>query len=83
MCHKNILLKHVKSSEQVIAKGMVERGNGGAIVNISSLASTRALTDHIAYCSSKAAVDMITKIMALELGPHKVFKEMYPSKKKL
>ncbi|KAJ8318374.1 hypothetical protein KUTeg_003465, partial [Tegillarca granosa] len=57
---------------QVIAKGMVERGQGGAIVNISSLASSLALEDHAAYCSSKGALDMLTKVMALELGPHKI-----------
>jgi NAD(P)-dependent dehydrogenase (short-subunit alcohol dehydrogenase family) len=57
---------------QVVAKGMVERGGGGSIVNVSSVASTRALDDHIAYCSSKAAVDSLTKVMALELGKHKV-----------
>ncbi|KAK3090481.1 hypothetical protein FSP39_012203 [Pinctada imbricata] len=68
----DINIKAVINVSQVVAKGMVERGNGGAVVNISSTASTRALTDHIAYCSSKAAVDMITKIMALELGPHKI-----------
>lgn len=51
---------------------MAERGDGGSIVNLSSMASTRALDDHIAYCSSKAAVDSLTKVMALELGKHKV-----------
>lgn len=51
---------------------MVERGGGGSIVNISSVASTRALDEHIAYCTSKSAVDSITRVMALELGKHKV-----------
>lgn len=51
---------------------MAERGDGGSIVNLSSMASTRALDNHIAYCSSKAAVDSLTKVMALELGKHKV-----------
>ncbi|CAG2231144.1 DCXR [Mytilus edulis] len=57
---------------QVVAKAMVERGEGGSIVNISSAASQDALMDHAAYCPSKAAVDMLTKCMALELGPHKI-----------
>lgn len=51
---------------------MVDRGGGGSIVNISSVASTRALDEHIAYCTSKSAVDSITRVMALELGKHKV-----------
>ncbi|XP_052069809.1 D-erythrulose reductase-like [Mytilus californianus] len=57
---------------QVVAKAMVERGEGGSIINISSAASQDALMDHAAYCPSKAAVDMLTKCMALELGPHKI-----------
>lgn len=68
----NINFKAVFNVSQVIAKGMVERGQGGAIVNISSLASSLALEDHAAYCSSKGALDMLTKVMALELGPHKI-----------
>ena len=56
---------------QVIAKGMVHRG-GGAIVNLSSQASMIALQDHTAYCASKGALDQLTRMMALELGKHKI-----------
>ena len=35
---------------QYVAQGMVERGDGGAIVNVSSVASQCALKDHLAYC---------------------------------
>ena len=59
---------------QVVAQGMKDRGKGGSIVNISSQASQRCLPLHTVYCTSKAAVDMITKMMALELGPHQVCK---------
>lgn len=55
---------------QVVAGGMIERGQGGAIVNVSSQASQVALTDHAAYCASKGALDQLTRVMALELGPH-------------
>lgn len=51
---------------------MIEKGEGGSIVNISSCGAQDALFDHSPYCSSKAALDMLTKCMALELGPHKV-----------
>jgi NAD(P)-dependent dehydrogenase (short-subunit alcohol dehydrogenase family) len=51
---------------------MVEKGKGGAIVNVSSQAAKVALADHAAYCPSKAALDSLTQCMALELGPHKV-----------
>lgn len=57
---------------QVIARGMVERGNGGAIVNVSSQSSSHAVLDHAAYCASKGALDQLTRVMALELGPHQI-----------
>jgi L-xylulose reductase len=57
---------------QVVARGMIERGRGGAIVNVSSQASRRAFADHTAYCTSKGAVDQLTRMMALELGRHKI-----------
>ena len=53
---------------------MVERGQGGVIVNMSSVAGLRAVHDHTIYCSTKGALDMLTRTMALELGPHKVCK---------
>lgn len=57
---------------QAVAKKMVAQGNGGTIVNMSSQASERCLAEHTAYCTSKAAVNMLTKMMAYELGPHKI-----------
>jgi NAD(P)-dependent dehydrogenase (short-subunit alcohol dehydrogenase family) len=51
---------------------MIARGQGGAIVNLSSQASQVALADHAAYCASKGALDQLTRVMALELGPHQI-----------
>ena len=52
---------------------MVEKATGGLIVNVSSLASKiAAATGFAAYSPSKAAVDSLTQVMALELGQHKV-----------
>lgn len=55
---------------QAVARGMIERGTGGVIVNLSSVASKIAIKDHTSYCTSKGAVDQLTRMMALELGPH-------------
>lgn len=55
---------------QLVAQDLVRRGKPGAIVNVSSLAAKVATRDHLAYCASKAALDAITQVMALELGPH-------------
>jgi L-xylulose reductase len=57
---------------QVITRKMVARGTPGAIVNVSSQSSMRALQDHTAYCASKGALDQLTRMMALELGPHDI-----------
>lgn len=51
---------------------MIRQGNGGAIVNVSSQASMVALHGHISYGSSKAALDNITRVSALELGRHNI-----------
>ncbi len=44
-------------------------GNGGRIVNITSGAAHRALRGWSAYCTSKAALAMLTKCAQLEYGP--------------
>ena len=54
---------------QVVARDLIARGVPGAIVNVSSLAAAVGTPDHLAYCASKAALDAMTRVMALELGP--------------
>ncbi|KQR10986.1 SDR family oxidoreductase [Cellulomonas sp. Leaf334] len=54
------------------SRSMIRLGQGGAIVNVSSQASLVALTGHISYGSSKAAVDNITRVSALELGRYNI-----------
>lgn len=41
----------------------------GAIVSISSVAGLRAAPSSLAYCSSKAAIAMLTQCIALDHGP--------------
>lgn len=45
-------------------------GRPGAVVNISSGAATRARPGAAHYATSKAALEMVTKACAVELGPH-------------
>lgn len=54
------------------SRSMIRLGKGGAIVNVSSQASLVGLSGHISYGSSKAALDNITRVSALELGPHNI-----------
>jgi len=45
-------------------------GTTGSVVNISSGAATRARPGAAHYATSKAALEMVTKACAVELGPH-------------
>ncbi len=55
---------------RTVARQMIARGARGSIVNISSGASTSARAGAAHYCGSKAAVNMLTEVMAIELGSH-------------
>lgn len=46
--------------------------NGGSIVNIGSIVSTMAPPTFLAYSSSKAAVDGITRVLSKELASRKI-----------
>jgi len=47
---------------------LLRRANG-KIINLGSLGGLRPWPDHAHYCSSKAAVHMLTKVMAKALAP--------------
>ncbi|KAK4811993.1 hypothetical protein QYF61_022989 [Mycteria americana] len=68
----DVNLQAVLHVSQIVARQMIAQGMPGAIVNVSSQASQRALRDHAVYCSTKSALDMLSKVMAMELGPHKI-----------
>jgi len=68
----NVNVKALINVAQVVAQDMKDRKCGGSIVNLSSQASQAALMDHLAYCMSKGAVDIVTKVMALEMGPYNI-----------
>jgi NAD(P)-dependent dehydrogenase (short-subunit alcohol dehydrogenase family) len=49
---------------------MVARGAPGSIINISSAAAESARAGGAAYSGTKAAVNLLTLALAIELGPH-------------
>jgi len=53
------------------SRAMIERG-GGSIINVSSASGVQSATGLSAYCGSKAAVDMMTRTAAIELGEHAI-----------
>jgi 3-oxoacyl-[acyl-carrier protein] reductase len=55
-----------------VGRLMAEAGKGGSIINISSIASVRPTPLNAAYSTSKAALNMLTRVMALDLAPHNI-----------
>jgi NAD(P)-dependent dehydrogenase (short-subunit alcohol dehydrogenase family) len=53
------------------ARMMIAQG-GGVIVNLGSNVSARAIRKRVAYCSTKGAIDAMTRAMAVDLGPHNI-----------
>lgn len=53
------------AAERMLASGVADRGQA-RILNIGSVASTTSLPGLAAYCGSKAAVAMMTRVMARE-----------------
>ncbi len=57
---------------RLAGRHMVARGGGGKIINISSIHGRVAKANLGPYCSTKAAIDMFSKQLAVELAPHKI-----------
>lgn len=61
---------------QAVARRMIKQADGattgsvGSIVNISSIAARRTHPDLMAYSVSSAALDQLTRSMAVALAPH-------------
>jgi 3-oxoacyl-[acyl-carrier protein] reductase len=63
-------LKHVILCTQRVARVMVEQGDGGSIISVTSIEGVRAAPGYAAYAAAKAGVINYTKTAALELAPH-------------
>ena len=55
---------------QRAAKRMIEVGNGGRIINITSVHEHIPRKGASAYSASKAGLGLLTKVMAMELAPY-------------
>jgi NAD(P)-dependent dehydrogenase (short-subunit alcohol dehydrogenase family) len=67
-----INLKSVFLCTQAAARGMIQAGKGGAIVNIASIEAINPSAGHSHYAASKAGVVMFSNTAALELGLHHI-----------
>jgi NAD(P)-dependent dehydrogenase (short-subunit alcohol dehydrogenase family) len=52
--------------------GMINRGSGGSIINIVSIAGLRPQYEGILYSATKAALIMMTRSWAAEFGKHNI-----------
>jgi len=65
-------------TSQLVAKRMIkqaegrEEGPAGTIVNLSSIAARRTHPDLLAYSVSSAALDQMTRSLAVALAPHRI-----------
>lgn len=50
-------------------KELLMAGDGGTVVNISSVAAVTGIGSNVAYCASKAAMDSMTRSLARALAP--------------
>ena len=64
---------------QVFAKRMIKQAKGssddeptGSIINLSSIAARRTQAELLAYSVSSAALDQLTRSMAVALAPHRI-----------
>lgn len=57
---------------QAAARQMVEQGDGGSIVLMSSYATVAAATGTSAFAAAKAGVDRLIAALAMELAPHQI-----------
>jgi NAD(P)-dependent dehydrogenase (short-subunit alcohol dehydrogenase family) len=56
---------------QAAAPHMINQG-GGSIVNVSSMAGIQGVAGGAVYSSAKAGLQMLTRVVAAELGPHNI-----------
>jgi len=56
---------------QAVGRIMIKQKRG-KIINISSQTGTVAIELRAAYCASKAGVNLVTKVLALEWGPYNI-----------
>ncbi len=53
-----------------VARSMIRHGTGGAIVNMASTNALEGEAGYAHYNASKGGIVMLTRTMAVELGPH-------------
>ncbi len=66
----NVNLKSAFFGTQVAAKQMIQQGEGGRIINVTSVHEDWPMPGNTAYCLSKGGMRMLTRTAGVELAPH-------------
>jgi glucose 1-dehydrogenase len=73
--YERVLSVNLKSAffgTQVAAKQMIKQGQGGRIINITSVHEDWPMPGNTAYCLSKGGVRMLTRTAGVELAKHNI-----------
>ena len=73
--YEKVLEVNLKSAffgTQIAAKQMIKQGNGGRIINITSVHEDWPMPGNIAYCLSKGGMRMLTRTAAMELAKYNI-----------
>lgn len=57
---------------QKAARQMVKQGDGGVIINMSSVNAHLALDSQVVYTTSKGGIQQLTRVQAVALAPHNI-----------
>lgn len=66
----DVNLRGMFFGDQYAAREMVRQGDGGVIINMSSVNAYLALNMQMVYTTSKGGVQQLTKVQAVELAPY-------------
>jgi len=68
----NVNLKSAFFGTQLAAKQMIKQGDGGRIINITSVHEDWPMPGNTPYCVSKGGMRMLTRTAGVELAPHNI-----------
>lgn len=57
---------------RAVGRVLIAQKRGGKVILMSSARSTLGMANYSAYCPSKAAIDLLTRSLACEWGPHNI-----------
>ncbi len=67
-----INLRHVFTCTHAVVPHMLERGEGGSIINVSTIEAFRGVPGCAVYSAFNTAITGFTRSLALELGPKRI-----------